>query len=255
MKTIIKYSTITIATLLLSSTCMAENHKHESTSKHWGYTGDEAPKNWSKLDEKYHVCSEGTRQSPINVIGTNDVDLKPLNLKYSTASKSVLNNGHTIQVDIKDGSTFVLENDVYELKQFHFHSPSENNINGNDFPLEVHFVHATKEGKLAVIGVMFEEGAENAVLSKIWKQFPLKNGEEKALSLSVEEISALMPYKKDYYTFMGSLTTPPCSENVKWHIYKTPIKVSKAQVDTFFKIFGHATNRPIQKNNSRVVTE
>ena len=252
MKTINKYTSITLATLLFSSTLMAEDHKHAA---HWGYEGDTAPKNWSKLDKKFQICSEGLQQSPIDIVATNDVALGDLDLSYTTTSSDVLNNGHTIQVNIKNGSTFTIDNKVYELKQFHFHSPSENNINGKEFPLEAHFVHATKEGDLAVVGVMFKVSQENLILSKIWDTFPIKEAKTKALTLTSEEINALLPTNKEYYTFMGSLTTPPCSEQVKWHVFKTPINVSQEQVDTFFKIFGHATDRPVQKSNKRVISE
>lgn len=255
MKTITKYSNIVLATLMLITTAQA-NEETKSHAKHWGYTGDVAPSHWSELNEKFNMCSEGKQQSPIDIVATKDIELAPLDLNYTTGSKTVIDNGHTVQVNIEAGSTFTIGKDVYELKQFHFHTPSENNINTKSFPLEAHFVHATKEGGLAVVAVMFEEGKENAVLKKIWSKFPkLETGTESKCGLTSDEVKALMPEKKDYYSFMGSLTTPPCSEQVKWHVYKTPLTISKEQIKQFFDIYGHANNRPIQDTNKRDIQE
>jgi len=253
MKKIGTYSTTAFLALLLTVTSTQAN---EHKVKHWGYTADVAPSHWSELNPKYKMCSEGKSQSPIDIVASSDIDLSPLALNYNTKSTTVIDNGHTVQVNIDDGSTFIIGDDKYELKQFHFHTPSENNINGKSFPLEAHFVHATKDGKLAVVAVMFEEVKENnAIISKIWSKFPLKEGEKTELVLSTEEIQALMPSDKDYYKFTGSLTTPPCSQEVKWHVIKKPLTISKAQVKKFFDIYGHANNRPIQKTNERKITE
>lgn len=247
------YSTTTFfAMLLIITSSQANEHK----VKHWGYTADVAPSHWSELNEKFKICSEGKSQSPIDIVASSDIDLPTLALDYKSKSENVIDNGHTVQVNIVKGSTFSIEKDQYELKQFHFHTPSENNINHKSFPLEAHFVHATKEGKLAVIAVMFEEAKEsNAVISKIWSKFPLKEGEKTELTLSTEEIQALIPSNKDYYKFTGSLTTPPCSEEVKWHVMKKPLTISKEQVKQFFDIYGHANNRPIQETHKRKIEE
>jgi len=259
MNKYLKYSVTALAALLVTTQAYAnEAHTkaHEAHAKHWGYLEDVAPAHWSQLNEKFHMCSEGKQQSPINIVPTKDTDLKPLDLAYKTGSKSIINNGHTVQVNIKDGSVFNIDGAAYKLKQFHFHVPSENNINGDKFPLEAHFVHATDDGKLAVVAVMFKEGEANPVLAKIWKRLPaLKVGEAAKCGLSANEVKALMPKNKDYYKFMGSLTTPPCSENVKWHVLKTPLTVSKAQVNTFFTLFGFPNNRPVQHTNGRVIEE
>jgi len=260
MKKIQIYSTIAIATLFLATGCTEiteEETEHlEHHAKHWGYTGEVAPNHWSELNEKFTMCSQGKQQTPINVVPTSDIELPALNINYTTGSQSIINNGHTVQVNIAEGSTFTIGNDVYELKQFHFHTPSENNINGKSFPLEAHFVHATKDGKLAVIAVMFQEGEANPILAKIWKRFPkLEEGVEAKCGLTSDEVKALIPKNKEYYQFMGSLTTPPCSEQVKWHVFKTPLTISKEQVKQFFDIFGHTNNRPIQDTNKRVIEE
>jgi carbonic anhydrase len=257
MKKIVTYSTMLLSSLLLTiSTAQAKENSSPTPAKHWGYTADVAPSHWSELNEKYHMCSEGKSQSPINIVASSDIDLLALKLDYKTKSGTVIDNGHTVQVNIEAGSTFTIEKDIYELKQFHFHTPSENNINAKSFPLEAHFVHATTDGKLAVVAVMFEEAkSNNAIISKIWSKFPLKEGKKSKLILSIEEIQALLPSNKDYYKFTGSLTTPPCSEEVKWHVIKTPLTISKEQVKQFFDIYGHTNNRPIQDTNKRSIEE
>ncbi len=266
MKKIITYSTIAISALLLMGGCAEdsgkepkvkiEEHstKHE-THKHWGYSGNVAPENWGKLDEKFKMCSEGKIQMPIDIRPTKDIDLPKLDLKYGAKSKSIINNGHTVQVNIDNGDTLTVDGNVYELKQFHFHTPSENHINGKSFPLEAHFVHSTKDGKLAVISVMFKEGAMNPTLTKIIKTFPLGENKSKKLELSKEYIDVMMPKDKDYYKTMGSLTTPPCSENVLWIIFKNPQTASKAQIEAMHKEINKDNNRPIQPTNGREIYE
>jgi len=260
MKKITTYSIAALAGIFLLSACTATTQHHKEAThhhaKHWGYTADVAPSHWSELNEKFHMCSEGNQQSPINIIASTDTDLTPLNLNYTTGSKGIIDNGHTVQVNIADGSVLNIDGAAYKLKQFHFHTPSENNINGASFPLEAHFVHATDDGKLAVVAVMFKEGAENPVLAKIWNKLPkLVRGTESKCGLTSDEVKALMPENKDYYKFMGSLTTPPCSEQVKWHVYKTPLTVSKEQAAQFTALFGHPNNRPVQATNKRVIEE
>jgi len=222
----------------------------------WGYLGKSGPLHWGELSENFKTCSEGKLQTPINIVPTKDIELKALELDYNAGSVSMINNGHTVQVNISEGSTLKIGKELYRLKQFHFHVPSENNIEGDAFPMEIHFVHASDDGKLAVVGVMFEEGEENGVLKKIWSRFPeLGTGKEIPCKLSAKEIKALMPDDKEYYSFTGSLTTPPCTEGVKWHIFKKPMSISKEQVNTFFSLFGFPNNRPIQPANGREILE
>jgi len=242
---------------------MKHSKKHKSENKKlpnahkakWGYTGKYSPPHWGEIKKEFSVCSKGKMQTPINIVSTQDIDIKDLIFNYNTKSTNIINNGHTIQVNIAPGSTVNIDETDYELKQFHFHVPSENNINGQKYALEGHFVHAAKDGKLAVVAVMFKEGKENPVLKKIWSKFPLKTNHTKLINLSADEIKAIMPSNKAYYKFMGSLTTPPCSENVKWNVFKTPMTISKEQVKQFFDIFGHSNNRPIQDTNNRTISE
>jgi len=263
MKKIISLSISAIAVMVLTTGCVSEheNMEHEkaehtkSHTTHWGYTGDVAPEHWAELDEKFSMCGKGKMQTPINIVPTEDIDIKPLGFHYNTSATTVINNGHTVQVNIASGSTVTIDGEEYELKQFHFHTPSENNIKGTEFPLEAHFVHATKNGDLAVVAVMFKDGAADPMIAKIWSKFPLDENKPVSIDLSKADINQILPSDKDYYKFMGSLTTPPCSENVKWNVFKTTKTISKDQVKQFYDIFGHTNNRPIQDTNHRTIAE
>jgi len=258
MNKLIHYSAITLATLILTTGCTpsAGGAKHaDHHTKHWGYNGEVAPSHWGELDEKFHMCSEGKQQSPIDVIATTDSELAKLALSYKKDAKGLVNNGHTVQVNIVDGSTLTLGSDVYTLKQFHFHTPSENHLNGKSYPLEAHFVHATKDGKLAVVSVMFQEGSANSALNRIVKTFPLGLNKEQKIELSSDYINVMFPSDMSYYKFMGSLTTPPCSEQVKWFVMKAPMSASKDQIASMHTEIGQDNNRPIQPSNKRKIEE
>jgi carbonic anhydrase len=223
-------------------------------AQHWSYEGEAAPANWSKLDPKFVMCGIGRNQSPIDLGGFVEADLKPLAMKYSANATEILNNGHTVQVNHAPGSMLTVDGKSFELKQFHFHAPSENTINGKQFPLEMHLVHGDKEGNLAVVSVMFSEGAENAALGKFWQKLPGKKGDKNPLAAGLG-VAQLLPKQTDYYAYSGSLTTPPCSEGVRWIVVKSPASVSKAQVEQFSKAVGVANNRPVQGLNARAVLQ
>ena len=230
---------------VFASSAIAQHH-------HWGYSGEGAPKNWGKLEPEFAACAMGKMQSPIDVSATTKRDLKPLALDYRPGAAEILNNGHTIQVNYQPGSTLTVEGRRFELKQFHFHAPSENTFKGHHFPLEGHLVHADKDGKLAVVAVMFSEGAANPLLAALWKALPAKEGDKKALA-DPHSALEMLPAERDYYEFPGSLTTPPCSEGVLWLVIKQPASASKAQIDAFSKTMGFANNRPVQPLNARQV--
>lgn len=239
---------LTLSTLLAGTNCFAND------APHWGYQGNNGPQNWSNLKGDYALCGSGENQSPINITNTVDAKLPKLNINYRGSGNNVINNGHSIQVNYQPGSTLTVDGDKFELKQFHFHSPSENTINGKSFPLEGHFVHADKKGNLAVIAVMFEEGQANSVLDKFWKQIPKNEGKKSRLTNKVAARD-LLPENTDYYRFNGSLTTPPCTEGVRWFVMKQPVTVSKHQVEKFSHIMHHPNNREVQHLNARLVLE
>ena len=236
-----------VATLSLSVIAMADG-------THWGYTGHEGPNDWGHLSEKYKECSQGKNQSPIDVVSSMEAHLEPLNVDYKAESTDIVNNGHTIQLNFAAGSTLMIDGMEFELKQFHFHTPSENHVHGKEYPLEAHFVHLDKEGNIAVIALMFEEGEENKALEKVWENMPEKSDDKSELNLA-DIAKALLPTDLHYYRFNGSLTTPPCTEGVRWMVLKTPVTVSKAQVEHFKHTMHHANNRPIQPINARMIVE
>jgi carbonic anhydrase len=245
-----------VTSVLLASTMLllANTTTAKSGDAHWGYTGHNTPDTWGSLSPKYHSCREGKNQSPIDVRSSMDADLEALTLSYTKASKEILNNGHTVQVNIEAGNSMIVDGISFELKQFHFHTPSENHIEGKSFPLEAHFVHLDKDGNIAVLALMFEEGEANEQLAKVWASMPKNGGDKSELKLA-DIASSLLPENKDYYRFNGSLTTPPCTEGVRWLVLKTPVSISKAQVDAFLHTMHHPNNRPIQKTNARVIVK
>ena len=238
-----------LATAALLTACASPSSNHAS----WGYTGAGAPENWATLSSDYSTCN-GKNQSPINLTGFLKAEMQPLAPQYSAGGNEILNNGHTIQVNFAPGSKIVVDGTEFELKQFHLHAPSENQINGKSFPLENHLVHADKSGNLTVLAIMYEEGAENAALAQFWNQSPAKAGDKAALTSAVNAAS-LLPAKLDYYRFNGSLTTPPCSEGVRWLVLKQPVTASKAQIAAFTSLMGGHNNRPVQPVNARPVLQ
>jgi carbonic anhydrase len=225
-----------------------------SHKKHWSYSGDTGPENWGKL-AGCELCSSGKNQSPINIQDTVKAELKAISFNYNTNPVKILNNGHTVQVNIAPGSTIEVENTTFELKQFHFHTPSENTIKGKSFPLEAHFVHADAKVNLAVLAVMFDNGSTNPALEKFWNHMPMKKDDNSDLTKEQFMLMDLMPKDKSYYRFNGSLTTPPCTEGVRWFVFKSSITASQAQVKKFLDVLGHPNNRPIQPVNARIILE
>lgn len=231
----------------------AEGKKGEHKT-HWTYEGKEGPENWAKLSPEFSACDIGRNQSPINIEGSIHAAIKSLKAIQKFPAKEIFNNGHTVQINFKEGNMLALDNAAFQMKQVHFHAPSENTIHGKSFPLEAHFVHADSKGNLAVIGVMFTEGKANPALAKLWEQMPNEENEPTALKNRVIS-SELMPVNKSYYRFSGSLTTPPCSEGVRWILMKNPLTASKEQIDAFKKAVHHDNNRPVQPLNARVIIE
>lgn len=221
---------------------------------HWGYSGHSGPEHWGSLDPGYATCSQGKNQSPINLDRMIEGELTPIKVAYNPGGEAVLNNGHTIQVNYKAGSTLTIDGHQFELKQFHFHAPSENTIKNKSFPMEAHFVHADKDGNLAVIALMFEEGAANPEIEKVWAQMPQEAGNTEQLK-SIVDGAALLPSNKDYYRFNGSLTTPPCTEGVWWVVLKDAVTASTEQIEKFSHTMHHPNNRPVQPVNSRLVVQ
>lgn len=222
---------------------------------HWEYQGQAGPEKWGDLAEEFATCKTGKSQSPIDLTGAIDADLPKLSFDYKAVSLKVLNNGHTIQVDQKGAGKAKVDGKDYDLLQFHFHDPSEHAVAGKDYPMELHLVHKSAEGHLAVVGVMIKEGKENAALKTAWENMPEKGGEEKAVNGAKINPADMLPKgSRDFYRYYGSLTTPPCSEGVLWTVLKDPIEMSAAQIDKF-KTLVHENARPVQPLNDRFLLD
>lgn len=225
----------------------------EGTQFDWSYAAQTAPAQWGKIKPEYQAC-EGVNQAPINIDQTISATLPALKLNYSSKADTIINNNRTVQINFAEGSTLELEQKVFHLKQFHLHSPSENTIKGKSFAMEMHLVHATEQGELAVVAVMFEEGQENKNLKKLWKELPKKAGN--TVQLQHQDLAAaFLPENLDYYRFNGSLTTPPCSEGVRWIVLKDIQQASKQQIRAFSSLMEHPNNRPVQPTHARLVLE
>lgn len=224
-------------------------------SDHWDYEGELGPDHWDKLIlEKWH-CKIGDMQSPIGISVTEKTKLNDIIFHYYSTPLKIINNGHTIQVNYEKGSSISIGQKKYELIQFHFHTPSEHVIHKKRYPMEAHLVHKGEHGQLAVVAVLMDEGKENAFIKTLWSNFPKEVGKEHIVSDIRICASQLLPKNTTaYYSYPGSLTTPPCTENVNWLILKTPIEVSKAGLHKFTSLFKYDA-RPIQPVHGRVVKE
>lgn len=226
----------------------------QTSTAHWSYKGADGPSDWGTLDPKYATCSTGKTQSPIDIKGAKTADLPALKLDYRAVPLNIIDNGHTIQVNYAPGSTLTVGDKTYTLKQFHFHHPSEEHVNGQGYEMVAHLVHADAEGNLAVIAVLLKKGESNALIDTVWKNIPTQKEKAADVPGVTVNIADLLPTDHAYYTFAGSLTTPPCSEGVTWYVLKSAVGVSEAQVVAFAKIYP-MNARPIQPTNGREIEE
>ncbi|HZL31849.1 MAG TPA: carbonic anhydrase [Pseudolabrys sp.] len=217
----------------------------------WGYEGEHGPSHWGDVDAASKVCSIGSQQSPINIESSIKSQLPPLQISWRKKPDMIVNNGHTIQVNAEPGNTLQVGKDNYDLLQYHFHHPSEHLIAGKSYPMEVHFVHRDKAGALAVVGALMTAGKPNAAFKQIIADMPAAAGAPVKMK-AVADPNAMLPVKRGYYRYSGSLTTPPCSEVVNWLLLRDPISVAQADIDAFGKLFP-MNARPAQKDNRRFV--
>ena len=218
---------------------------------HWSYQGEAAPDQWGGLKPEFAACKEGKTQSPIDISQVKLTPLPSIEFHYKSSPLKIINNGHTIQVNYQAGSYIKVGDARYDLLQFHFHNPSEHMTGSKSSPMEVHLVHKTATGQLGVIGVLMQQGNVHSLVNKIWSHLPQHEGKEESKKMRVNAADFL-PKNKTYFNYIGSLTTPPCSENVNWMVLTTPIQVSKQQITQFNKIFPISA-RPVQPINDRVV--
>lgn len=220
---------------------------------HWSYVGEGAPERWGQLRPDYRLCAIGTRQSPIDIREGIKVDLEPIQFDYRPSAFAVLDNGHTVQVNVAPGSSLQVMGRRYELQQFHFHRPSEERVMGRQFEMSAHLVHKDAEGRLAVVAVLLDRGAEQPLVQMVWNNLPLEK-HEALTGPGQMDLQQLLPADRSYYTFMGSLTTPPCSEGVLWLVMRQPVPVSAEQVNIFSRLYP-MNARPLQAGSGRLIKE
>ncbi|MHC8290080.1 carbonic anhydrase [Pseudomonas sp. XS1P51] len=216
----------------------------------WSYNAPTGPENWSELNSEYELCSSGKAQSPIDIRDALKVELTPLAFTYQPSTVAVLNNGHTVQVSAADAGSITLASGDYTFVQMHFHTPGEEKIKGRTYPLNAHLVHRNTGGELAVVALLFEEGAHNPVLEPILAAMPKEAGG--VATLDTLNVADLLPTTRSYYSYTGSLTTPPCAEGVRWHVLSTVVQLSPAQLQAFQALYP-MNARPIQPLNGRSI--
>lgn len=213
----------------------------------WSYVGLSGPKHWSEVSAKFSLCGQGAEQSPVN-IETDKGELNhDLQASYKDTPLHLVDNGHTVQEEVEPGSRILVGGRESELVQFHYHTPSENHLDGKEYPLELHFVHKGGNGELSVIAVMVEPGKANAEVDHLVGFLPHSNEEVREPRTTLHPY-ALLPKSLDYYGFQGSLTTPPCTEGVRWMVLKATISMSPRQIASFEHLHG-ANARPVQRHH------
>jgi carbonic anhydrase len=232
-----------------------ESSHHEGGQKaHWGYEGQNGPEFWAGMNSEYAACGKGIKQSPID-IDREAATIDAPEISYGKTTLKIVDNGHTIQLPQEGkGSKIVFRNTSYFLKQIHFHAPSEHTVNGIVYPMEIHLVHASRDNKLAVLGVLVERGNENSEIAKVWPEIPGRKNEEEVLKDIQINLKKLVPSRRQVYHYSGSLTTPPCTEGVKWFVYKNPIGFSEDQLKNFKQIYSNNA-RPTQPLNKRIMNQ
>lgn len=240
----------------------SESHETNNNSHavHWSYDGDTGPEHWGTLGDEhnsYAVCGTGTLQSPIDISASNPQDLPNIAFHYQPRELEMKNNGHTVEVNFQQSGYIELDQQQYQTANIHFHAPSEHTINGESFAAELHLVHTreidstTKE--YAVVGILLQAGAENPNYQTFLAQLP-QQAEQTIVSTELLDASTLLPTTQTSYRYLGSLTTPPCTEGVRWNVLTTPVELSAAQLATLTEVFDH-NNRPVQALHQREISQ
>jgi len=237
---------------------LVEAHRAEKAGEpahavHWSYQGEGAPGHWGELKPEFGTCASGQRQSPIDIRDGIAVDLAPVQFDYRPGTFHVVDNGHTVQVNVAPGNSIQVNGRRYDLLQFHFHRPSEERINGRQFEMSVHLVHRDPEGRLAVVALLLERGPVQPVVQQVWNDLPL---EKNAAMPGHGELdpAALLPADRRYYTYMGSLTTPPCTEGVLWMVMQRPVPATVDQIGIFSRLYP-MNARPVQQVAGRLIKQ
>jgi carbonic anhydrase len=225
----------------------------------WTYEGATGAEHWSELDPDWAACNAGKEQSPIDIRSAKKVELPAIRFEYKSGPlKYLINNGYTIRVNYHDapgsGNFMIVGDKRYQLTQFHFHRPSEEYIHGKPYDMVAHFMHQSSDGRVVGVAVLLKAGSANATIQQLWEHMPMTKGDEQEIAGVEVNPAGLLPHDTAYYTYMGSVTAPPCTEGVTWFVLKAPMEVSMEEINAFAKLYPHDV-RPIQPLNGRVVQE
>ncbi|PGZ07357.1 carbonic anhydrase [Bacillus cereus] len=246
------------AVLMGCNTVKQELSQKQSPEKNtqWSYEGTTGPEHWGDLKTEYKMCLKGQEQSPIDIkteqIKSTGEDANHLGINYKPIAFSIKNNGHSIEGKANSSDDYImLGEDRYTLKQFHFHTPSEHQFEGKHADMELHLVHQNDQNQLAVVGIMIKEGQKNEVFAEMWENLPNSKNTQGNVQYTID-VQQLLPSDHSSFRYMGSLTTPPCTEGVQWIVMKQKIEMSKEQIEAFHKLVP-TNNRPVQPINGREV--
>ena len=243
--------TRTVLCFVLAVSCAAQEHLSPHT---WDYGDAHGPSHWGDLNPEFARCKNGHQQSPVDIRNPKQADLPPIHFEYERSPLHIIDNGHTVMINYGPGSFISVGDKKYALKQFHFHRPSEEKINGKSFDMAVHLVHADEDGKLVVVAVLLEEGEDNPLVRELWNDLPKEKDKQEFFDNVQINVSQILPPDRGYYTLFGSLTTPPCTEDVMWIVLKHPVTISAEEIERFTKLYPDNT-RPTQRLYDRVVLE
>lgn len=219
----------------------------------WSYEGEGAPANWAKMRADYAICGAGKRQSPIDIREGIRVNLEAIKFDYTPTQFRILDTGQALRVSVGSGLGLRVMGKRFELSHLEFRRPAEERVNGRSYDMSVHLVHRSDDGQTAVVAVLMEKGVEHPLIQTLWDNLPLERDVEVAPEAAID-LNALLPENRAYWTFMGSLTTPPCTEGVLWMVMKQPVQVAADQVAIFSRVY-RANARPVQPANGRLVKE
>ncbi len=218
----------------------------------WSYSGETGPDHWGELSPDYVLARTGKQQSPIDLTGASAGNSEALRFDYHASQIDLVYNGHTIEEIEDHKSLLFIGEKEFVLEQFHFHSPSEHTVDGKHFAMEMHLVHKSSDGNVAVVAVFIEEGDDNAAYDVVWDYLPNDANRERKQSTTVDA-GALLPQRRQHFSYTGSFTTPPCTEDVQWIVMKNAVALSKEQIARFRAIIDH-NNRPVQPLNGRTIS-
>ncbi|MDE3180831.1 MAG: carbonic anhydrase family protein [Acidobacteriota bacterium] len=222
--------------------------------QHWSYAGPTGPAHWGSLEPGFAACKIGKRQSPIDIRDARKADLQPIRFSYKPFPLKIIDNGHTIQINVQSAGGIEIHDNQYSLVQFHFHKPSGELVGGKRFDMAVHLVHQDAAEHLAVVAVLLESGSENPLIQELWNHLPREKWKEYTPRNAEINAAGLLPGNRNYYKYFGSLTTPPCTEGVTWFVLKSPVEISSSQIGVFGKLYANNA-RPVQPVNGRKILE